>query len=790
MDGIAKFDSNWVDRADDKEDWRSRREAFAQQWAYVLHMHYERSLMILVLDFEAQRYYQFYQQSDSNDDLPSFLIEHLATFTVSSSTGIHSPADGMRRLLQLEKQGGIWVQKMELRFDKKSVFITDLESGDLVEKFPRECFCDPTAFTSSDPKELYANIFVFVVNREPGKKHSDNAEMHIFKCTDMSALDIVDDVKMILNGKWQSGVRRDRHQIPPPPIDPAPEPPGGAQSRINVREQVSRFDAVAAATNSNDSAEAHSPTRPQLISPQQHSGSGNRSEIRSEIRSSYNREANEDSESNYSEKYERNIAVLNHCFDDIERFIARLHHAAAAYMELEKRKKSRKNKKKDIGDGMLSMRAKPPPEKEFLDTFQKFKLSFNLLMLPEMQIMGQIFQVKLCQPLLTRDTHDLFSNCLTSKESELWHSLGECWLIPKEQWKVYVQPYRPVFMDGWSPDLSLLDDKERSEIATSNRNGIREQEYHASKDETDFYYSDRVERGSPGPLPPPPHHEAPRPSQAYENQQYESRHMMERQHDDRKNMYREKIRTPPLERGDFIGERDYKSRMDMEYRQGERIERDYPDPDYRDFRHERDYRPEIERDFRGPMERDNRDRIEVRSDFSADSIERGPSPGPGPIPVESSVQFERQQKQWVDDLRIRNCKIVQVKYPRTANNNKELTVVRGEFLEVLDDKRKWWKVRNCHTMIGHLPHTIVAEVHGTEDDIFNNPLYSSRGGIPPRDPYYGMNDSPRDRSDDSNFGSHLPDGNHQGVVARSPVRASADWIRKERQGKKGEFRYF
>ena len=88
---------------------------------------------------------------------------------------------------------------------------------------------------------------------------------------------------------------------------------------------------------------------------------------------------NSDCSSTSSDRYERDVNVLNRCFDDIEKFIARLQHAAAAFRELEKRRRSRKSKKKDLGDGMLSVRAKPPPEQEFVDIFQKFKLSFNLL---------------------------------------------------------------------------------------------------------------------------------------------------------------------------------------------------------------------------------------------------------------------------------------------------------------------------------------------------------------------------------------------------------------------------
>lgn len=34
-------------------------------------------------------------------------------------------------------------------------------------------------------------------------------------------------------------------------------------------------------------------------------------------------------------------------------------------------------------------------------------------------------------PLLTREAVNLLMNCVTSKETELWHSLGDAWLVPR-----------------------------------------------------------------------------------------------------------------------------------------------------------------------------------------------------------------------------------------------------------------------------------------------------------------------------------------------------------------------
>ena len=52
--------------------------------------------------------------------MPTYLLEHLATFTVSPENDLVYPADGMRRLLAMEKTSGIWTQKVTDEFKTPS----------------------------------------------------------------------------------------------------------------------------------------------------------------------------------------------------------------------------------------------------------------------------------------------------------------------------------------------------------------------------------------------------------------------------------------------------------------------------------------------------------------------------------------------------------------------------------------------------------------------------------------------------------------------------------------------
>ena len=54
--------------------------------------------------------------------------------------------------------------------------------------------------------------------------------------------------------------------------------------------------------------------------------------------------------------------------------------------------------------------------------------------------------------------------------------------------------------------------------------------------------------------------------------------------------------------------------------------------------------------------------------------------------------------------------------------------MRGEFLEVLDDARKWWRARNIRGLVGYVPHTIVAPFEHPQNPHHHGTSHSSSGG--------------------------------------------------------------
>ncbi|KAH9644958.1 hypothetical protein HF086_003288, partial [Spodoptera exigua] len=741
--------------------------------------------------------------SASQGERSVYVLEHLATFTVTRETGIVYPADGMRRLLQLEKTNGIWSQKMQLCLEGSWVLVMDYETGSIMERFPASWVHSPTAFTSPEPAELYNNVLAFVVGAAEGAGGAGGAggaprrELHIFQCHDVSAQALVEELNALkgvtgggpgdggrdfiierererendgerprrqrvhmilflglLNGEQAKYLTRLEYKSEASRVrgsqrvaecqatgrgrrwkgapHSAPGGRGGTMERLYHTYTHQQWEAVLTVSTAGTPPRATSAALTVLFVLQQMSAQLGRGE-----RGGSGGERDDASSTGSERLYEQDIAILNRCFDDIEKFIARLQHAAAAQRELERRRRSRGGRRgtgsggANAGEGMLALRTRPPPERDFVDVLQKFKLSFNLLarlrahihdpnapelvhfLFTPLALIVDAAQdtadgrlpSRVVQPLLTRDALNLLANCVTSKETELWHSLGDAWLIPRyradpprgvrqspapctvansvalcvtrEQWKTTIPPYQPVFMDGWSPDYQVDDQPLRRSSPRRSSGG-------------------RAELAAAEPA-------------AYE-----------------------------------------------------RYERDEPDM------YAEQYAP-YPRNMRG-MGRDD-------SGSAASSPDREPYRG--------DRDDDDLGEAWARGVMARGGRVVRVTYPRTANNDKELTVVRGEYLEVLDDSRKWWKARNRRGVTAHVPHTIVAPASSppASPHLYPNPIYT----------HYQENAGGRGSGGSSPTGptGRGAGGQAGGAGAAGPGGAgAADWVRRERLGKKGEFRYF
>ncbi|CAH1787442.1 unnamed protein product [Owenia fusiformis] len=617
----------------------------------------------------SHRYDQDRPPVNNNDLEPMFNLDHLATFTVGPKQGLVTPNDGIRKLHQMERTTGVWTMRCKMVVERRDIVILDSQTSDEMERFPIELVEEPTAVTNSDPKNVYNNIVLFTVIEDKRAPQSSPSEMHIFQCISQPAIDVVEDIK-----RAKSGQTFQKHSYQPPPLlDVATGPHNGVS---NVQKHVEKYEKEAVEFRNSPPISPYGPSKRQW---------------------SFNnkQDRDDDASSISSERLERETQILNHCFDDIEKFVARLQQSADAFKELNRRNRSGSRQRKDRrhGDGILTMRAKTLPVQDFVDIFQKFKLSFNLLARLKAHIHqpnapelihylftpltliidaskdrdgSPVLAQKVISPLLTRDAIELLVHCLTSKEQDLWMSMGDSWTISREQWKAYAPPYNPRFYDGWQPHPSLLEEFSTgagmASVVMAHQDQIRRPDERPRDDYDRQYQRDR--------------------EQDIREKELRDRDLRDRELRDRELREREMREREQRERDE----------LDRERREREQLERERRDRELR------------EREMEKQRERERIDK------------EREQRYG--------KPNFEDTQRRFLESLLRSGAMACEVTHDRVGKNEKELTVQKGEIIEVMDNSRNWWKLRNANGDMGHAPYTILKEYQQT----------GSAPG-PPRDSY-------------------------------------------------------
>lgn len=397
---------------------------------------------------------------NSLTDTSQYHVEHLTTFVMDRKEAMLTIEDGIRKLRLLDAKGKIWTQDMLLQVDNRAVSLIDHDSKNELENFPLGSIqhCQPVTNACS-----YDSILALVC-KESGQGKPD---LHLFQCEDIKAslihMDIESAVSDHKGGKIKKRpevlkmILKSDGNIPPPPGSPAPQPPA-AVNQVDTKSRVASWSAWTNEQPDNDPQRHYT----ELDAPPEMSAA----------------------------QVDRDVQILNHILDDIEHFVTKLQKAAEAFNELSKRKKTKKSKKKGPGEGVLTLRAKPPTQDEFIDCFQKFKHAFNLLgklknhiqnpsavdlvhflfnpLKLVIQTSGGVDLAKsVVVPLLTREAIEFLHTTGSAEERHLWVTLGDAWTKCKLEWpKDYPFPSHTLsFRDGWEPPVLVSREQDVAQLA-------------------------------------------------------------------------------------------------------------------------------------------------------------------------------------------------------------------------------------------------------------------------------------------------------------------------------------
>ncbi|KAI5610993.1 epidermal growth factor receptor kinase substrate 8 isoform X6 [Silurus asotus] len=435
----------------------------------IAHVHTDMFLVLLSqwkLGFvEKRQQRKSYSRNSMNSsmmDTSQYLVEHLTTFVMDRKDAMLTIDDGIRKLRLLDAKGKVWTQEMLLQVDDKAVSLIDADTKNELENFPLSTVQHCQAIMNSCS---YDSVLALVC-KESGQSKPD---LHLFQCDDIKANLIQADVESAINdhkgGKSKKRpevlkmIQKSDGTIPPPPGGPAPVPPA-ASNQVSVNSRVAAWSNSASDHHDYD---AQRPYGEQEKSPEMTAA-----------------------------RIDRDVQILNHILDDIEHFVTKLQKAAEAFNELSKRKKSKKSKKKGPGEGVLTLRAKPPGQDEFVDCFQKFKHAFNLLAKLKTHIQnpsavdlvhflfnplkmvvhtsgGVDLAKSVVVPLLTRDAIEFLHSAGTAEERHLWVTLGDGWTKCRLEWPKdhFFPPHTLRFRDGWEPPLLLSREQGLTQLAES-----------------------------------------------------------------------------------------------------------------------------------------------------------------------------------------------------------------------------------------------------------------------------------------------------------------------------------
>lgn len=383
--------------------------------------------------------------SNSNfimQETSQYHVQHLSTFVMDKTESITTVDDAVRKLILLESKGKIWTQEMLLQVSDKALKLLDCDTQEELENFPLSIVQHSQTVLN---KTRYPSVLLLVC--QDNEQH--RPDIHFFYCDEVEAEIVHADIDSALgdnkNGKKmrpqtlkanQEKMKRHRETIIPPSESREFSP--GIKGRVAAMDMqnVERRSSLPQDTESHE----------KLV-----------------------------------QRIEKEVQILNCALDDIEIFVARLQKAAEAFAQLNQRNKNKKNKKRGPAEGMLTLRAKPPSEAEFIDSLQKMKLSFNLLAKLKKHIQnpnaselihflfGPLEMVlqncgtpdlprSVISPHLSREAVDFLRGHLTPKEMTLFERLGDCWTRPRADWpREQCAPlYIPHFRNGWEPPVELF----------------------------------------------------------------------------------------------------------------------------------------------------------------------------------------------------------------------------------------------------------------------------------------------------------------------------------------------